>query len=116
MLLPIAKPITRACQNMSEMARMNALLPKCMMICMSAGALETTIRVPIALRDRIREVAEKRGVKQSEAIELAFRELAQADFLRSVASVEWDAEAVAEALEWDDAAIDAPLEKWDEVS
>ena len=73
---------------------------------------ETTIRVPSALRDHIRTEANARGLKQADLIELALRELEQADFLKRVAGVEWDDEALAEAKAWDDAAIATALDPW----
>lgn len=73
---------------------------------------DTTIRVPVALRDHIKQEASKRGVKQATLIELALRELAQAEFLRAVSAVEWDDDARAEAREWDDADL-ATLDPWE---
>lgn len=80
--------------------------------CMSHST-DTTIRLSAALRDRIKEAAAKRGVKQSTVIELGLRELEQSEFLRSVAAVEWDDEAAAEADEWEDADLTGPFDPWD---
>lgn len=73
---------------------------------------ETTIRVPTGLRDRIKEEAARRGVKQADLVDLALRELAQAEFLRAVASTEWDEAANAEAREWDDADLGDRMDPW----
>lgn len=82
-----------------------------MLGCMKAP--ETTIRVPVSLRERIRSAAARRGLKQAELVELALTELDQAEFLRSVAAVEWDEEADSEAREWDEAGLEGPLDPWD---
>lgn len=74
---------------------------------------ETTIRVPVVLRERIRAEAHRRGLKQADLVELALRELAQADFLRAVAATEWDAAAEAEAREWDDADVVDRIDPWE---
>ena len=70
------------------------------------------IRVPVSLRDRVRFEASRRGVTQADVLALAMRELAQADFLRAVAAVQWDEEAVAEAREWDGAHLSGSLDPW----
>ena len=80
--------------------------------CMSSTA-ETTIRLPVELRDAIRAEASSRGLKQADVIALALRELGQAEFLRSVSSVRWDDEAAAEAREWDDAPLATGLDPWE---
>jgi Arc/MetJ-type ribon-helix-helix transcriptional regulator len=67
------------------------------------GTPETTIRVPVTLRERLRDHVRERGLKNADVIALALRELEQAEFLRAVAAVEWDAAAGAEADEWDEA-------------
>ena len=75
--------------------------------------LETTIRVPGELRDRLKAEAGRRGATQADVIVLALRELKQAEFLRAVAAVEWDAEAAAEAREWDAADLGGdPVDPW----
>lgn len=74
---------------------------------------DTTIRVPISLRERIKAEATKRGLRQADLVELALRELAQADFLRAVAAVEWDDETIAEARVWDEADLSGPLDPWE---
>lgn len=74
---------------------------------------ETTIRLPIGLRDRIKQAAAERGVKQSTLIELALRELDQAEFLRSVAATEWDTEAMLDADDWENADLAGPIDPWD---
>jgi len=51
---------------------------------------ETTIRVPVQLRDQIRAGAAERRLKQADFIRLALRELEQAEFLRSVTATAWD--------------------------
>ena len=71
------------------------------------------IRVPTDLRDRVRSEATKRGITQSDVLALAMRELEQAEFLRAVAAVRWDADAVAEAREWDDADLSTSLDPWE---
>ena len=76
---------------------------------------ETTIRVPVILRDQIRAEATSRGLKQADLLSLALRELEQADFLRSVAAVHWDEEATAEARAWDDAHLTS-LDPWTPVT
>ena len=52
---------------------------------------ETTIRVPVFLRERVKAEAARSGLTQADLIELARRELDQAEFLRAVGAVEWDA-------------------------
>jgi len=76
---------------------------------------ETTIRVPVALRDQIRTQATIRGLKQADLLTLALRELEQADFLRSVAEVHWD-EVDAETREWEDADLTGLLDPWEPAS
>jgi len=76
---------------------------------------ETTIRVPVALRDQIRTQATIRGLKQADLLTLALRELEQADFLRSVAEVHWD-ETDPETREWEDADLTEPLDPWEPTS
>ncbi|MDR1152890.1 MAG: hypothetical protein LBK72_10560 [Bifidobacteriaceae bacterium] len=80
-------------------------------------AHETTIRVPVSLRDRIRIEAGKRRLRQSDLLALALRELDQAEFLRAVEAANWDADADAEAAAenraWDDADLTGPLDPWD---
>ena len=78
-----------------------------------SSAEETTIRVPVALRDQVRIEATARGIKQSDVIALALRELQQADFLRRVAEVEWGQGAQHEAKQWDDAELAASLDPWE---
>lgn len=78
-----------------------------------SGSAETTIRVPVALRSRIKAQAARRGMKQADLIDLALRELDQADFLRAVAAVHWDDEAIAEAREWDEADLSGSLDSWE---
>ena len=53
------------------------------------------------------------GLRPSTVIELALRELEQAEFLRSVAAIEWDDEAEAEARAWDEAGSEDPIDPWD---
>ncbi|MDR2566080.1 MAG: hypothetical protein LBC97_08490 [Bifidobacteriaceae bacterium] len=77
------------------------------------SAEETTIRVPVAIRDEIKAEASRLGVKQADLLSLALRELKQAQFLRSVAAVEWDDEAAAEAAEWDAAGLAGELDPWE---
>jgi hypothetical protein len=77
------------------------------------SAAETTIRVPVRLRERIKTAAARRGMKQADLVELALTELDQAEFLRSVAAVDWDEEAAAEAREWDEAGLDGSVDPWD---
>ncbi|MCL1907684.1 MAG: hypothetical protein FWG08_07255 [Propionibacteriaceae bacterium] len=77
---------------------------------------ETTIRVPVDLRDKIKAGATERRLRQAEYIDLAIKELEHAEFLRAVAAIEWDEEAIAEAREWDDAPLVANLEPWDPSS
>jgi hypothetical protein len=72
--------------------------------------------VPVTLRDAIKAEASRHGLKQADLLELALRELKQADFLRAVAAVEWDAEAAAEAAEWDAADLSGRLDPWDPKS
>ncbi|MCL2471409.1 MAG: hypothetical protein FWF25_06685 [Propionibacteriaceae bacterium] len=74
---------------------------------------ETTIRVPVSLRDQIRSGAVERRLKQADFISLALRELEQAEFLRSVAAIEWDDEAVRESQEWDEANLDSAMDPWE---
>lgn len=74
---------------------------------------ETTIRVPTSLRERIKVEAARRGLKQADLIELALRELDQAEFLRAVSTVDWDEEAVAEARDWDEAELSGPMDPWE---
>ena len=73
---------------------------------------ETMIRVPATLRDQIRSQAAAHGLKQADLLRLALRELEQAEFLRSVASIKWDDEAQAESQAWDDAELSTPLDPW----
>ena len=75
-------------------------------------SLETTIRVPVILRDQIRSEAAKRRLKQADLISLALRELEHAEFLRTVAAIDWDDEAVAEAREWDAADLSSGVDPW----
>lgn len=79
---------------------------------MSVGR-ETTIRVPVVLRERIKAEAAKRGVNQAQLVEIALRELDQAEFLRSVEAVDWDDEAEDEAREWDAADLSGDLDPWE---
>jgi len=72
-------------------------------------AEETTIRVPVSLRDQIRSGAAERRLKQSDFISLALRELEQAEFLRTVAATNWDAGA----REWDDADLSTGMDPWE---
>ena len=74
-------------------------------------AEETTIRVPVGLRDQIRLEAASHGLKQADLIRLALRELEQADFLRRVAATEWDDHA--DEQTWDKADLVAPLDPWE---
>lgn len=76
-------------------------------------AEETTIRVPVSLRERIKVAAAKHGMRQADLVELALRELDQAEFVRAVAAVEWDSEATAEAREWDEADLGGPADPWE---
>jgi len=78
-----------------------------------SGHSAAMIRVPVDLRDLVRSEAARRGVTQSDVLTLAMRELAQADFLRAVAAVQWDDEAVDEAHEWDEADLSGPLYPWE---
>ena len=73
---------------------------------------ETTIRVPVSLRDLIRSQAASHGLKQADLLSLALRELEQAEFLRSVAAVPWDETPDAEAQTWDDAELVSSLDPW----
>ena len=73
---------------------------------------ETTIRVPVSLRDRIRTGAAEHRLKQADFIRLALRELEQAEFLRTVAETTWDNQAIAEAQDWDDADLISELDPW----
>jgi len=82
--------------------------------CMSITE-ETTIRVPVALRDQIRTQATERGLKQADLLTLALRELEQADFLRSVAEVDWGGSDV-EAHDWDEAELTGLLDPWEPAS
>ena len=82
--------------------------------CMSITE-ETTIRVPVALRDQIRTQATVRGLKQADLLTLALHELEQAEFLRSVAAVDWDDDDT-EASQWDDADLTGPLDPWKPAS
>lgn len=77
------------------------------------SSAETTIRIPVSLRERIKAAAARRGMKQADLVELALTELDQAEFLRSVAAVQWDEEAAAEARDWDEAGLDGRLDPWD---
>jgi len=74
---------------------------------------ETTIRVPVTLRDQIRSGAAERRLKQADYIGLALRELKQAEFLRSVAATAWDQDALTEAREWDQADLSTGLDPWE---
>jgi hypothetical protein len=78
---------------------------------------ETTIRVPVGLRDQIKVEAGRRGLRQADLLALALRELDQAEFLRAVEAADWegeaDAEATAEDREWDDADLTGPLDPWE---
>ena len=80
--------------------------------CMSA-TVETTIRVPTGLRDQIRAGAARHRLKQADYLSLALRELEQAEFLRSVAQITWDAEALGEARPWDEAGLAGELDPWE---
>lgn len=71
---------------------------------------ETTIRLPVALRDQIRAQARSHGLRQADLLGLALRELQQAEFLRAVAVVDWDDEA--DSQEWDEADLAADLDPW----
>ncbi|MCL1898463.1 MAG: hypothetical protein FWG16_06545 [Micrococcales bacterium] len=73
---------------------------------------ETTIRVPMDLRNQIRTGAAERRLKQADFISLALRELEQAEFLRQVAAVNWDDEAIAEAKQWDQAGLSVGMDPW----
>ena len=46
---------------------------------------------------------------------LALRELEQADFLKSVAEIQWD-EADTETRDWQDADLTGPLDPWEPAS
>lgn len=70
------------------------------------------MRVPVELRDRIRRAASQRGLKQSALVELALRELEQAEFLRAVAAVQWDEAARDEADDWDAADLAQIADPW----
>lgn len=74
---------------------------------------ETTIRVPVGLRERIKAEANRRGLKQADLVELALRELDQADFLRAVAATEWDDATDTDAREWDDADLVGRIDPWE---
>ena len=74
---------------------------------------ETTIRVPVTLRDKIRLGAAERSIRQADFIDLALRELEQAEFLRAVSEVAWDEEPAAEARQWDETDLSAELDPWD---
>lgn len=74
-------------------------------------AAETTIRVPVGLRDHIRTQAAAHGLNQAEFLHLALRELEQAEFLRSVAETDWDDDADTRA--WDDADLSTALDPWE---
>jgi len=74
---------------------------------------ESTIRVPVSLRDQIRSGAAQRRLKQADFIRLALRELEQAEFLRRVAAVNWDDETITEAQEWDQAHLSGGLDPWE---
>jgi len=71
---------------------------------------ETTIRVPVALRDLIRREAGARGLRQADLLRLALNELEQAEFLRSVAATAWD--DAPENRDWDDADLVSPPDPW----
>ena len=75
-------------------------------------AAETTIRVPVNLRERIKAEAASRGMTQADLVDLALRELDQAEFLRALAAVEWDDEAIVEAREWDESDLAGSLDPW----
>ena len=77
-----------------------------------APSTDSSIRVPSVLRDRIRQAAARRGLKQAELLERALRELEQADFLRQVAATTWDDAALAEAKAWDDADLVSNVDPW----
>ena len=79
--------------------------------CMSTME-ETTIRVPVSLRDQIRSGAAQRRLKQADFISLALRELEQAEFLRAVAATDWG-DATTEAREWDEADLSAGIDPWE---
>lgn len=87
-------------------SRRTAAYTKCM------SEADTTMRVPVELRDRIRRAASQRGLKQSALVELALRELEQAEFLRSVAAVQWDEAARDEADDWDAADLAESTDPW----
>ena len=72
---------------------------------------ETTIRVPVALRDLIRDEAGARGLRQADLLRLALKELEQAEFLRSVAATTWD--NAPENHDWDDADLVSGLDPWE---
>ena len=72
---------------------------------------ETTIRVPIDLRDSIRAEAAARRIRQADLLRLALRELEQAEFFRSVAATAWEGEA--EAVSWEEADLVAALDPWE---
>jgi hypothetical protein len=74
---------------------------------------ETSIRVPVSLRDRIKTEASRLGLKQADLLGLALRELQQAEFLRAVAAVELDSAATVEATQWDEADLAGTLDPWD---
>ena len=74
---------------------------------------ETTIRVPVSLRNQIRSEAAQRRLKQADLISLALRELEQAEYLRAVAATDWDGEAAAEARQWDEADLSTELDPWE---
>lgn len=73
---------------------------------------ETTIRVPVALRDQIRVAAADYHLKQADLLRLALKELKQAEFLRAVAATTWDDEN-GEAAAWDAADL-ARLDPWED--
>jgi len=77
---------------------------------------ETTIRLPVTLRDQIRSEAAAHGVRQADLLRLALRELEQAEFLRTVATTIWDDETIMGAQEWQDASLTDLADPWEPTS
>ena len=63
----------------------------------------TTIKVPVALRDEVRQQAQRFGVSQAEYLAKVVADAKQATFLRAAARQRPDADYLAEFRTWDNA-------------
>ena len=65
----------------------------------------TTIKLPVDLRDLVRDGAAQHGCTQAEYINRAIREFEQAEFLRAAAAQRPDHQYEADFAEWDNSQL-----------